>query len=82
MTAILALGCLAVGFIAGLLLRTGYVMTQISWSQERMERRVRYWQIEAFQAQADAEDARRQLAAVAGSNPQPADWPGPGTDWR
>jgi hypothetical protein len=81
MTGILALSCFATGFIAGWLLRTGFVMTQISWSQERMERRVRYWQGEAIQARAIAERALRQLAAGTSRDPEPTDWPGPDSDW-
>ena len=59
MIGVLALACFVVGFITAWLLRTGYVMTQISWSQERMERKVRYWQGEAIHARAAAERAER-----------------------
>jgi len=48
MTGILALGCFVTGFMTAWLLRTGFVMTQISWAQEQMERKVRYWQGERF----------------------------------
>jgi hypothetical protein len=63
MIGVLALGCFVTGFIAAWVLRTGFVMTQISWAQERMERKVRYWQGEAIHARAVAEPALRQLAA-------------------
>src|ERR1700722_12314740 len=66
MTGILALGCFVTGFIVAWLLRTGYVMTQISWAQERMEDRVRYWQGEAMHARAVAEHLLRQLEASTG----------------
>lgn len=82
MTGILALGCFVTGFMTAWLLRTGFVMTQISWAQEQMERKVRYWQGEAIHARAVAEQALRQLAAGPGRGPEPTDWPGPDTDWR
>jgi len=66
MTGILALGCFVTGFMTAWLLRTGFVMTQISWAQEQMERKVRYWQGEAIHARAVAEQALRQLAAGPG----------------
>jgi hypothetical protein len=56
---VLALGCFVTGFITAWVLRTGFVMTQISWAQERMERKVRYWQGEAIHARAAAEPALR-----------------------
>jgi len=82
MTGILALACLATGFIIAWLLRTGYVMAQISWAQEQMERKVRYWQGEAVHARVVAEDLLRQLEAATGRPAEPTDWPGPDTDWR
>jgi hypothetical protein len=82
MIGMLALACFVTGFITAWLLRTGYVMTQLSWAQERMERKVRYWQGEAIHARAAAEPARRQLAAHTGRDPEPTDWPHPDTDWR
>ena len=75
MTGILALACFVSGFIAAWLLRTIFVMAQISWSQERMQRKVRYWQGEAIHARAVAEQLRLQLAASAGREPEPPDWP-------
>jgi 4'-phosphopantetheinyl transferase EntD len=78
----IALGCFIVGFIAAWLLRTGYVMTQISWAQQQMERKVRYWQAEALHARAVAEHALRQLAASTGRAPEPPDWPDQDTDWN
>jgi hypothetical protein len=59
MIGVLALACFVTGFITAWLVRTGYVMTQISWAQERMERKVRYWQGEAIHARAAAELAER-----------------------
>ena len=81
MTGILALACFMTGFIVAWLLRTGYVAAQVSWAQEQMERKVRYWQGEAVHARAVAEDLLRQLEALTGRPAEPADWPGPDTDW-
>jgi hypothetical protein len=55
MTEILALACFVTGFIAAWLLRTILLMAQISWSQDRMQRKVRYWQGEAIHARSVAE---------------------------
>jgi hypothetical protein len=72
MIGVLALACFVTGFIAAWVLRTGFVMTQISWAQERMERKVRYWQGEAVYARSVAEPALQQLAAY--TAPEPTDW--------
>ena len=69
------------GDIVAWLMRTGYVAAQVSWAQEQMERKVRYWQAEAVHARAVAEDLLRQLEALIGRPAEPGDWPGPGTDW-
>jgi hypothetical protein len=82
MIGILALGCFVTGFISAWLLRTGYVMTQISWAQEQMEQKVRYWQSEAMYARSFAEQLHRHLEASTGRPSEPTDWPGPDTDWR
>jgi hypothetical protein len=81
MTGILALACFMTGFIVAWLLRTGYVAAQVSWAQEQMERKVRYWQAEAVHARAVAEHLLRQLEALTGRPAEPGDWPGPDTDW-
>ena len=74
---ILSLACFAMGFAIAWLVRTAWVMTQISWSQERMENRVRYWQGEAIHARKIAADALRQLAAIRGETEDPAAPPDP-----
>jgi hypothetical protein len=81
MIGVLTLGCFMTGFIVAWLLRTGYVAAQVSWAQEQMERKVRYWQGEAVHARAVAEHLLRQLEALTGRPAEPADWPGPDTDW-
>jgi hypothetical protein len=80
MTGILALACFVTGFIAAWLLRTSFVMAQVSWTQQQMERKVRYWQSEAIHARTVAEELLRQLAASTGRKREPADWPGPDAD--
>lgn len=82
MTGVLALACFVTGFIVAWLVRTGYVMAQITWAQEQMERKVRYWQVEAIHARSVAENLLRQLAASTGRAAEPTDWPAPDTDWR
>ncbi len=76
MMGILALCCCVTGFIAAWLLRTRYVMTQISWAQQEMERKVRYWQGKATHARGVAEHLLRQPEASTGRPPEPTDWPG------
>ena len=81
MIGMLALACFVTGFIVAWLLRTGYVMAQISWAQQQMERKVRYWQGEAIHARAVAEHLLRELEALTGRPAEPTDWPESGTDW-
>ncbi|MCW2895243.1 MAG: hypothetical protein QOG28_3239 [Trebonia sp.] len=82
MIGMLALACFVTGFIVAWLVRTGYVMARITWAQEQMERKVRYWQVEAIHARSVAENLLRQLAASTGRSAEPTDWPGADTDWR
>ncbi|MGN6680439.1 MAG: hypothetical protein ACTHKL_21975 [Streptosporangiaceae bacterium] len=71
MTGILALACFVTGFIVAWLLRAIVVMAQISRSQERMERRVRYWQGKAT----SAEERVYHLTLTGGHGSGPPDWP-------
>ena len=82
MIGMLALACFVTGFIVAWLLRTGYVMAQITWVQKQMESKVRYWQGEAIHARSVAENLLRQLEASTGRPAEPPDWPGPDTDWH
>jgi hypothetical protein len=75
MTGVLALGCFGTGFAVAWILRTAYKMAEMSWWQERMQRKVRYWQGQALHARADAELLVRQLAAITGQEPARPDWP-------
>jgi hypothetical protein len=75
MTGILVLACLLMGFIVGWLMRTIFDLAKISWSQEQMQRKVRYWQHEAILARNVAVQAIYQLATCTGRKPGPPDWP-------
>jgi hypothetical protein len=74
-TAAVALGCFVTGFAVAWVLRTAFKMAEISWWQERMQRKVRYWQGEAIHARVVAESLIRELAVVRGQEPEPPDWP-------
>lgn len=75
MTAILAVASFLTGFVLAVLLRETAVTAGISWSQERMQRKVRYWMGEAAHARDVAEQLIYQLAACTGRDPEPPDWP-------
>jgi hypothetical protein len=75
MTGVLALACFLSGFIAAWLLRTTSAMAQASWSQERLQRKIQYWQDEAIHARTVAEQVIRQLAVCTGREPEAPDWP-------
>lgn len=75
MTGILALACFLTGFITAALLREIAVAARISWSQERMQRKVRYWMSEAAHARNVAEQLICQLAVCTCQDPEPPDWP-------
>jgi hypothetical protein len=71
----LALASLAAGFAAGWLSRTIIVMAQISRSQERMQRKVRYWQCQAALARRMADQLAGRLAAYVVLPPETNDRP-------
>ena len=75
MIGVLALGCFVSGFAVAWILRTAFKMAEMSWWQERMQRKVRYWQGEAMHARVVAESVIRELAVVTRQPPQPPDWP-------
>ena len=62
MTVVVALTGLLGGFFAGWLCRSILVMAQISHAQERMQRKIRYWQSEAALARSVAEGLWSRLA--------------------
>jgi hypothetical protein len=74
MTGVLALGCFVGGFAVAWIVRTAYMMAEASWWQERMQSKVRYWQVEAIHARAVAELLIGQLAAATGRRPPIPDW--------
>jgi hypothetical protein len=74
MIAALSLACLVGGFFAGWLMRTIFVMAEISRSQERMQRKVHYWQSEAARARTISDQLARRLVAEADPPPGGA-WP-------
>jgi hypothetical protein len=52
------------------------VTASISFSQERMERKVRYWQAETARAEAEAERLARAVIASSPKAQRPGgDWP-------
>ena len=75
MTGVLALGCFGAGFAAAWILRTALKMAEMSWWQERMQRKVRYWQAEAIRARIAAEFLIAQLADLTGQEHAAPDWP-------
>jgi outer membrane lipoprotein SlyB len=50
------------GLLLGCLLTHSYTSSVISLSQERMQRKVRYWQGEAIRARAAADQIARQIS--------------------
>jgi uncharacterized membrane protein YciS (DUF1049 family) len=68
---------LAFGFYLGWLLSTIFAMAAISRSQERMERKVRYWQGQTVHARAIADHLSRLLAAAHQGSPAPSGGSGP-----
>jgi hypothetical protein len=70
----------AVSFLSGTLggwwLTMVVATASISFSQERMERKVRYWQAETARAEAEAERLARAVIASSGKTQRPGgDWP-------
>jgi hypothetical protein len=68
---------LAAGFVLGLflgwLLTTTVVLAAISRSQDRMQRKVLYWQARTASARAEAERLT-QLLEAHGLQPKPGSW--------
>lgn len=66
MTAVVALAAVITGIVAGWWLRMIIITAEVSRSQEKMQRKIRYWQSEAARARFVARQLGRQLAAHAG----------------
>ncbi len=64
------------GTLGGWWLTMVVVTASISFSQERMERKVRYWQAETARAEAEAERLARAVTASSRKMQRPGgDWP-------
>ena len=61
---VLAAATLIFGFALGWLLRAIFALAAISRAQERMQRKVRYWQSEAARGRVIADHLRRLIAAA------------------
>ncbi len=61
--------CLATGVVAGWLLAMIAASAAMSFSQERMQRKVRYWQAETALARAEAKAERLAREAITRGNP-------------
>jgi hypothetical protein len=68
---IFAVVTLIFGFATGWLLRAIFALAAISRVQERMQRKVRYWQSEAARARYIVDHLRRLLAANEVSTDEP-----------
>ena len=74
MTAILPMtAAFIIGALIGWVLTAVYAVATISRSQERMQRKVRYWQAETASARMQAERLARLMEAH-GVRPTPASW--------
>jgi hypothetical protein len=75
MTGVVAVACFGMGFVVAWVVWATFKSAQLSWWQERMQRKVRYWQGETIHARAVAEQLISQLAASTGRELGPPDWP-------
>ena len=74
MTAMLPIAAgFAIGLFLGWLLTTTFAVAAISRAQERMERKVRYWQAETASARMEADRLARLMEAH-GIRPTPESW--------
>jgi hypothetical protein len=74
MTALLPMaGAVMIGLLVGWILTAAYAVAAMSRSQERMQRKVRYWQAQTASAREDAEHLARLMEAH-GLRPTPASW--------
>lgn len=74
MTVILALAAgIVIGLFVGWLLLTIFALAAISRAQERMQRKVRYWQAQTAHARSDAERLTEFLEAQ-GLQPNLESW--------
>jgi hypothetical protein len=81
MSEILPAATLVFGFVLGWLLRAIIALACISRAQERMQRKVRYWQSETARARAIADHLGRLLAGSGSPPPGPGDAAEPDAGW-
>jgi hypothetical protein len=74
MIGFLALASFVTGSLLGFIVYAVYTAAAISRSQERMQRKVRYWQTAASAARKTAEQFNAELAAYAGREPEALEW--------
>jgi uncharacterized membrane-anchored protein YhcB (DUF1043 family) len=74
---VIAVAALVVGLAVGWLITMIVNSAAISYSQERMERKVRYWQAEAAKARVEAKAARMARQSEPPHDPPPkgGGWP-------
>lgn len=65
-TAVTALFAIIMGFVLGWCITLMATSASISRSQERMQRKVRYWQAETVRARAEADLLAREMAGREG----------------
>ncbi len=73
MTALAGAAGIEIGLFLGWLLMTTFAVAAISRGQERMQRKVRWWQAKAASAQMEAERLAHLLEAH-GLQPGPESW--------
>jgi nucleotide-binding universal stress UspA family protein len=66
-------GAFATGLLIGWVLTAAYAVAAMSRSQERMQRKVRYWEAQTAYANEKAERLARLIEAH-GIRPTPASW--------
>jgi hypothetical protein len=74
-TAVTAVISVIMGIAIGWCISSVITSATVSHSQERMQRKVRYWLAETARARATADELARELAARQGSLPGHDDWP-------
>jgi hypothetical protein len=79
MTEILPLACFVTGAITAWLVQSILVTARMSWSQERMQRKVEGWQEEAEYWRRKAERCEDRLDLL-DPDPERPDWPPDGTE--
>ncbi len=74
-TAVTAVFSVIMGLVLGWCITLVVTSASVAHSQERMQRKVRYWQAETARARAQADQLAREVAAREGLPSGPGDWP-------